>query len=143
MTLSSPNEVKVNWGQINWGQKWPNMTLTKHGHQKLAKNDRKFNICIINPFDLIWLAGIIKLSDFCTRKCRFLENSDFSKIPIPRKLRFLENSNSSEILKNKGCVSKKWTRKSRKMISWYPSFDQTDDKGGFKLEGSKLEHELY
>ena len=97
MTLSSPNEVKANWGQINWCQKWPNMTLTKHGHQKLAKNDQKFNICIINPFDLIWLAGIIKLSDFCTRKCRFLENSDFSKIPIPRKLRFLENSDSSKI----------------------------------------------
>ena len=48
------------------------MTLTRHGHQKLVKNDQEFKICIINPFDLILLAGIIKLSDF------LLENDYFS-----------------------------------------------------------------
>ena len=48
------------------------MTLTRHGHQKLVKNDQEFKICIINPFDLIWLAGIIKLPDF------LLENDYFS-----------------------------------------------------------------
>ena len=55
------------------------MTFTRHGHLGMVKNDLG-SICIINPFDLIWLAGIIKLSDFCTRKFGFLENFDFSKI---------------------------------------------------------------
>ena len=47
----------------DFDQTWPS---------KIGQNDQEFKICIINPFDLIWLAGIIKLSDF------LLENDYFS-----------------------------------------------------------------
>ena len=46
------------------------MTFTRHGHLEMAKNDLG-SICIINPFDFIWLAGIIKLFDFYSEKAYF------------------------------------------------------------------------